>query len=197
VGNDIIHRMTADYIQTVIDYNYWARDRVLASAEQLSPEQLSQNLGSSFSSVLDTLVHMHSAEWLWFHRWKGESPIIGADRKAWEREHRQVHHLASVATIRDAWRPLESDIRAFVHALGSAGLGQAIEYKTVTGQPATAVYWQMIVHVVNHGTYHRGQVATMLRQLAGTPAQSTDMIVFFSDQATAPRQAVLSPARPQ
>jgi uncharacterized damage-inducible protein DinB len=41
----------------------------------------------------------------------------------------------------------------------------------------------MIVHVVNHGSYHRGQVATMLRQLGATPAQSTDMIAFFREQA--------------
>ena len=165
--------MTPDYIRTLINYNYWARDRVLASAEQLSHEQLSRNLGSSFSSVLDTVLHMQSAEWIWYRRWQGDSPNVRADQS----------HLRTVEAVRDAWRPLEHDIRSFVERLGPAGLARVIEYKTLDGQPASAAYWQMIVHVVNHGAYHRGQVATMLRQLGARPSQSTDMIVFFRDQA--------------
>ena len=179
--------MTPEYILTLIDYNYWARDRVLASAEQLSPEQLSRNLGSSFGSVLDTLLHMQSAEWIWYQRWQGESPTARADQT----------HLRTVEAIRDAWRPLERDIRAMVEGLGSADLARATEYKMLDGRPAFSAYWQMIVHVVNHGTYHRGQVATMLRQLGARPAQSTDMIVFFREQAAAAGQSLVGTPRPQ
>lgn len=163
--------MTSDYIRILIDYNYWARDRALASAERLSGEELSRSLGSSFGSVLDTLVHIYSAEWIWYHRWQGDSPTAGPDRS----------ELASVAALRDAWTPLGLQIRSFVEALGPAGLSRMVDYKMMNGQPATSLYWQMIVHVVNHGTYHRGQVATMLRQLGARPAESTDMIVFFRE----------------
>jgi uncharacterized damage-inducible protein DinB len=186
-GDDIIHRMTADYIRILIEYNYWARDRVLASAEQLSSEQLSRNLGSSFGSVLDTLIHMYSAEWIWYQRWKGESPTAGPHRI----------QLVSIDAVREAWRPLEGQIRAFVDALGPAGLARAIEYKTMNGQAGSSAHWQMIVHIVNHGTYHRGQIATMLRQLGVRPALSTDMIVFFRDQAAAAGQGMSSEAHPQ
>jgi uncharacterized damage-inducible protein DinB len=172
--------MTPDFIRMLIDYNYWARDRVLASAEQLLPEQLSRNLGSSFGSVLATLLHMQSAEWIWYHRWQGESPNARADQT----------HLRTVDGVRDAWRPLERDIRAFVEGLGPAGLARVIDYKTLDGQPASSAHWQMIVHLVNHGSYHRGQVATMLRQLGVTPAQSTDMIVFFREQVAVTHHAV-------
>jgi uncharacterized damage-inducible protein DinB len=71
--------MTSDDIHILVDYNYWARDRVLASAEQLSSEQLSQQLGSSFGSVLDTLVHIYFAEWIWYRRWQEESPSARPD----------------------------------------------------------------------------------------------------------------------
>jgi uncharacterized damage-inducible protein DinB len=179
--------MTADYIRILLEYNYWARDRVLTSAEQLTSEQLSRNLGSSFGSVLDTLVHMYSAEWIWFQRWNGESPTAGPDRS----------QLVSVDAIRVTWRSLEAQIRAFVEALGPAGLARTIEYKTMNRQSGSSAYWQMIVHVVNHGTYHRGQIATMLRQLGAKPALSTDMIVFFRDEAAAAGQATSSPARPR
>ena len=165
--------MTPDYIRTLIHYNYWARDRTLASAEQLPPEQLTRSLGSSFGSVLDTLVHIHFAEWIWYQRWVGTSPAAGPDSS----------QLVSVAALRDAWLPLEERIRNFVESLGPAGLARVIDYKSMNGQPGTSAYWQMIVHVVNHGSYHRGQVATLLRQLGAKPAQSTDMIVFFREQA--------------
>ncbi len=172
--------MTPDYIRVLIDYNYWARDRVLASAEQLPPEQLSRNLGSSFGSVLATLLHMQSAEWVWYRRWQGESPTARADQT----------HLRTVDAVRESWLPLERDIRSFVGGLDPAGLARVIEYRTLDLQPGSSAYWQMIVHLVNHGSYHRGQVATMLRQLGATPAQSTDMIVFFREQMVATQHAV-------
>jgi uncharacterized damage-inducible protein DinB len=169
--------MTPEYIRTLIDYNYWARDRVLASAGPLTGEQLTRGLGSSFGSVLDTLVHMHFAEWIWYQRWQGESPSAGPDKTS----------MTGVAALRDAWHPLEGQIRSFVESLGPAGLAGTIQYKTLTGQVGTSSYWQMIVHVVNHGAYHRGQIATMLRLLGAPPAQSTDMIVFFREQSVGAR----------
>jgi uncharacterized damage-inducible protein DinB len=169
--------MTPEYIRMLIDYNYWARDRVLASAESLTAEQLTRSIASSFGSILDTLVHMHFAEWIWHQRWQGVSPAAGPDRTA----------LTTVAALRDAWRPLEAQIRTFASSLDVAGLSRTIEYKTMNGQPGMSPYWQMIVHLVNHGGYHRGQVATMLRLVGGRPAQSTDMIVFFREQSAAAR----------
>ena len=167
--------MTPEYIHTFIAYNYWARDRVLASAEQLSQPQLTRPLGGSFASVLDTLIHLHFAEWIWYQRWQGNSPSAGPDSS----------QLTSVAALREVWLPLEMQIRAFVASLGPADLGRIIDYTLMSGQASRSAYWQMIAHVVNHGCYHRGQIATMLRQLGATPAQSTDMIVFFREQSVA------------
>ena len=169
--------MTPEYIRVLIDYNYWARDRILASADQLSEEQLTRPVASSFGSVLDTLVHMHFAEWIWYQRWHGVSPTTGPDKTT----------LTSVAALRDVWRPLEAQIRAFVESLGPADLPRIVDYKLLSGQTASSSFWQMIVHVVNHGGYHRGQIATMLRVIDATPAQSTDMIVFFRENSVAAR----------
>ena len=165
--------MTADYIRILLDYNYWARDRVLASAEPLSPEQVSRAMGSSFASVLDTLTHIYFAEWIWYRRWQGDSPSARPD----------TSQLVSVAALRDAWLPLEQQIRSFVDGLGPAGLSRIIDYKTMSGESATSPYWQMIVHVVNHGTYHRGQVTTLLRQIGAKPPQSTDLIGYYRQRS--------------
>ena len=49
----------------------------------------------------------------------------------------------------------------------------------LTGQPASSPFWQMLQHIVNHASYHRGQVTNMLRQLGAQPAKSLDMIAFY------------------
>jgi len=61
-------------LDLLLDYHYWARDRVLDAVEALTPEQLTRDMGNSFKSVLDTLAHLHSSEWIWLSRWHGESP---------------------------------------------------------------------------------------------------------------------------
>ena len=64
---------------------------------------------------------------------------------------------------------------------------RVFEYKMFTGQPASSPFWQMLQHLVNHGSYHRGQVTTKLRQLGAQPAKSLDMIAFYRSQAAAAR----------
>src|SRR3989441_2330273 len=58
----------------LFDYNYWARDRQLEACATLTQEQFMRPLGSSFSSLRDTLAHLVGAEWLWLERWRGRSP---------------------------------------------------------------------------------------------------------------------------
>ena len=165
--------MTPDYVRTLLDYNYWARDRTLASTTALPHEQLTRSLGSSFGSVLDTLVHMYFAEWIWYQRWIGTPSPARPDTSG----------LRNLAALGDAWAPLEGQIREFVTGLGAEDLLRLLEYRNLSGQVSITPYWQMIAHVVNHGSYHRGQIATMLRQLGAAPAQSTDLIVFFRERS--------------
>jgi uncharacterized damage-inducible protein DinB len=160
-------------LQTLLDYHYWARDRVLDAAEKLTPEQFTRDLGSSFKSVRDTLVHAYSAEWAWQSRWRSVSPT----------SHLKVDDYPDVPTIRVQWSDLETNIRGFFADLGEDGLARVIEYKMFNGQPGATPFWQMVQHMVNHASYHRGQVTTMLRQLGAAPAKSMDMIGFFREQA--------------
>ena len=57
-----------------------------------------------------------------------------------------------------------------------------MEYRLFTGEPSTSVFWHMLQHVVNHATFHRGQVTTMLRQLGGAPPKSQDLITYYRDR---------------
>ena len=160
--------MNLEELKTLIDYHYWARDRVLDAASALTPDQLIRDMGNSFRSVRDTLAHLYAAEWAWCSRWNGVSPTAFPD-----------HPLPDVAAMRARWGELESNVRAVVDRMGGEGLDRTIEYKMLNGDTRSSVFWQMVQHVVNHASYHRGQVTTMLRQMGAAPPQGMDLITFY------------------
>ena len=164
--------MNLNDLRTLLDYHYWARDRALTAAAALPPEQFTRDLGSSFKSIRDTLAHTYAAENAWYSRWHGNSPtaLIPADQ------------FPDVESLRVAWTELESKVRAFINDNGEEGVTRVIDYKLLSGQPGSSPLWQMLQHVVNHASYHRGQVTTMIRQLGGTPAKSLDMIAFYRER---------------
>jgi uncharacterized damage-inducible protein DinB len=167
-----LNAMTHRDLTTLLDFHYWARDRVLEAVAQLSPEQYTRDLGSSFRSVRDTLVHLYSAEWNWYTRGHGTSPTSMLD----------PGDYPDVASLGRAWRAHEQQMRAFLASLDDAAIARTIDYKALNGQPYTSSVSQMVQHVVNHGTYHRGQVQAMLRQLGASPARSVDLITFYRER---------------
>lgn len=161
--------MNLQDLQTMIEYHYWARDRLLAALEPLTADQYTRDLGNSFKSIRDTVVHIYAAEWAWYSRWQGTSPtaLLPADQ------------FPDLGSVRSAWTALEAKVRAFVVGLGEEGVSRVIDYKLLSGQEGSSPVWQMVQHVVNHASYHRGQVTTMLRQLGAQPAKSMDMVAFY------------------
>jgi len=167
--------MTSNDVQILIDYNYWARDRLLEAVARLSQDQFTRDLGSSFRSVRDTLAHLHGAEWIWYRRWVGESPTVLPPND----------RFPDLASLTSAWRDIETQIRAYFAPLDDRALERVLDYKSTAGVAGASMLWHMLQHVVNHSTYHRGQVTTMLRQLGSTPPKTMDLIAFYRER-TAP-----------
>jgi len=161
--------VNAQDLLTLIDYHYWARDRLLDALEPLTAEQLTRDMGSSFRSIRDTAAHIYAAEWAWHSRWRGESPtaLLASDM------------FPDVATLRTAWNDLERSVRELLSKRDEEALREVISYKLISGQPGASILWQMAQHVVNHATYHRGQIVTMLRQIGATPPKPMDLIAFY------------------
>jgi uncharacterized damage-inducible protein DinB len=166
--------MNPEYLRQLVDFHYWSRDRVLLAVASLSKEQYERPMGNSFPSVRDTLNHLYQAEWVWYSRWNGVSPS----------EFPPSEGLPDLAALRDRWNGLERNVRAFLDTSGDTDLNRVIEYRLISGKTGASPLWQMVAHLVNHATYHRGQVTTLLRQLDATPAMSTDMITFFRERAS-------------
>jgi uncharacterized damage-inducible protein DinB len=164
--------MNVEDIRTLYDYNSWANRRAVEACAALAPEQFTRDLGSSFRSVCDTLVHILGAEWVWLERWHGRSPsgLPGAAE------------LSTLAAVAERMEALDRDLQTYVVGLTPQDLAKIIEYKTFAGAPSAERHWQMLQHLVNHGSYHRGQITTMLRQLGAKPL-ATDLIAFYRQQS--------------
>jgi len=159
---------------TLYDYNAWANRRVLEAASALTREQFTKPMGSSFSSVCDTLSHIYGGEWVWLERFQGRSPSAFPDDS----------EFADITKLEATWAAFEPKLLNFVRGLTQEGLDRVMEYKTFKFGVYRNPLWQSMQHLVNHGTYHRGQVTTMLRQLGAKPIL-TDLMHFYREQAAA------------
>jgi uncharacterized damage-inducible protein DinB len=165
--------MSPEEIRPLYEYNAWANQRSLAAAQKLTVEQFTKPMGSSFSSIRDTLAHIYGAEWIWLERFQGRSPSALPN----------MSQFPDVQTLREAWLVHEERLLAFVAGLTQADLDRTMEYKTLKFGVYSNPLWQSMLHVVNHGTYHRGQVTTLLRQLGAQPIL-LDLMHFYRDRST-------------
>lgn len=150
------------------DYNRWANHRILDTASKLPPEQFTKDLQSSHGSVRDTLAHILAAEWIWLERWKGTSP--GSLLKPGD--------FGTIEPLESRWAEVERDYREFVSGVNDELLSKVISYRNTRGEDWSYPLGQMFQHVMNHSTYHRGQVTTLLRQL-GAEVRPVDLLIFM------------------
>jgi len=160
--------MNQQDIQLLYKYNRWANAQVLKASSTLTEEQFTEDLSGSHRSVRATLTHMLAVEWLWLMRWKGVSPEALFDPTA----------FPNLSSLRAKWAEVEREQTDFVSGVADESLARLIGYVNIKGEAWQYPLWQMMQHVVNHSSYHRGQVATLLRQLGAEPAP-TDFLLFF------------------
>lgn len=142
-----------------INYNYWARDCQLQACAQIGTDKFLQPVGGSFSSLRDTFAHMVAVEWLWLERWKGVSPkgLIPAGE------------FPTLAALTDRWSAVDRDMREYIANLDEGALDASLTCISTRGEEWTYPLWRMIEHLLNHQSYHRGQVTTQLRMLGVQP----------------------------
>ena len=159
-------------IEFLYRYNRWANRTVLETVGALTVDQFNQKLGGSFPSVRETLVHLMGAEWIWLQRWKGVSPkaLLNAAE------------FPDLDSIKTRWQEIEREQMDFVGQVTDSSLEQPLRYVNLKGQTFEYPLGRALQHLVNHGSYHRGQVTNFLRQLGAQPA-ATDLLVYFEVEA--------------
>lgn len=162
--------MTPARAQDLFAYNRWANHRILATAAGLSAEALGRDLRVSYGSVLGTARHLAWAEWLWLGRWLVGQPTVSPNPL----------DAADLSDLLTRLNALEQAQRTFFQGLTAADCVRAISYDNPPGTTLTYTLGEMIQHVVNHSTYHRGQIVGLLRQLGATPPP-TDYLVYIDE----------------
>jgi uncharacterized damage-inducible protein DinB len=160
--------MTAQDIGTFFAYDAWATERTLESVAALSEELYRKDLGSSHGGIHGTLVHLYGAGLTWLQRWKGRSASPAVS----------VAEVPTLRVLAGLWKDNRSELDDFVRGITDAALAAPLPYADRKGNPHAEPLFQQMLQVVNHGSYHRGQVVTMLRQVGGTPT-ATDLIMFY------------------
>ena len=143
---------------------------MLDAARNLNPEDLTRNVGVSHESVLGTLSHIHAADRFWYSRVvdPNEPVIRQADLPVLERE----------------WPAIQQKWEAWAAGLTDADLARVVSYKTSAGISYENVTSEILLHLVNHATLHRGQAVGMIRQLGITPPV-TDLMMYYRELAAA------------
>jgi uncharacterized damage-inducible protein DinB len=160
--------MNKEDIQLLYNYNKWANATVLKSVAPLNTEELTRKLGGSFPSIRETLVHIMAAEWIWLRRWKGVSPKALFDSA----------EFPDLDAIKGKWSEIEAEQMDFVKEVTDDSLKEIVAYVNTKNQPWKYPLGRLMQHLVNHSSYHRGQVANFLRQLGAQPA-ATDFLIYF------------------
>ncbi len=168
--------ITHSLIAILYDYHYWANARLLRACEALTPEQWDKSLGPSWDSVHGLVAHMLAAEIIWLSRWQGESP----------RALSQAADFPTLSEARQAWAKVEANLRAFVADCDDARLNEPLTYTNTRGETHTLMLGHLMLHVANHGTHHRGELAAMLTMLNVTHPEE-DLLIYVLEQRRAGR----------
>lgn len=153
--------ISQDAIIELFDHYYWARDCQLQICSTLTNEQFLKPMDSSFSSLRDTVLHMAVVESLWVQRWRGESPKYMFEPSKYP----------NLGSVREYWQSIEKETRGFLANLNENVIEKTIVCISSRGQTWKQPLWRFMLHLIIHQSHHRGQVTTLLRQLAGQPAR--------------------------
>jgi len=167
--------MDLNDVRRLFDYNAWANHRMLEGCDALNAEQFLEPLGCSFGSVRNTAAHIMDVEWLYLERWQGRAPSSFPN----------AVNYSDLSHIRDRWKLIERDTALYLKNISQDDLARIIEFRNTRGILYRHPLWELMQHLVNHSTYHRGQVTTLLRQLGATP-ESSDLIAFYRERSGQP-----------
>ena len=157
--------MNTHDVRTLFAYNDWANARLGAAASALTAEEFTRDLNASFGSVRGTLIHIMWGEKRWLQRWLDGSRIPDP----------LADQFPDLASVRNSWSQLEAERQRFAGELTDDRLASRM---TIREQDFSLV--ELIQHLLNHSTYHRGQVVLLLRQLGQTPP-ATDYGLFLTE----------------
>ena len=162
--------MNITAIHSLFDYNYWVNERILKTAAGLPSEHFTSPAPVSHGSLRGTLVHALSAEWAWRERCQGSSPTglpVEDD-------------FPDIESLVRRSREEEKAMRSYLAGLSDEDLTSIIRYSRTEGTWFETPLWQILLHVINHGTQSRSEAAVILTQFGHSPGD-LDYMIFLRE----------------
>ncbi|MFN8006876.1 MAG: DinB family protein [Terriglobia bacterium] len=160
--------MTQSELNELFGYNAWANQQVIEAILKITSEQFTRNLGGSHGSIRGTLAHLAGAEQIWLERWQGKAGSKFPPEEEFDSIQRSTSRLAEI----------DRNLVEFMRQFPELNLEKVATYTATDGKSHSNVYRHMFSHMINHSSYHRGQLAALLRQ-AGAVPNSTDLIRYY------------------
>ncbi|HWB24021.1 MAG TPA: DinB family protein [Chitinophagaceae bacterium] len=158
-------------ISFLVDYHVWAHNKVLQQLQAITAEEWNKELGGSFPTLRELYKHLIVADYRWLQRWKGVSLAPIPDTFVFE----------NYTQLNAIWQPILQEMKTVADHFFATDPDQPLNFTTSAGANFTMPFWQTLYQVVNHGSYHRGQVTNMLRMLDKKPV-GTDIFLFFVER---------------
>jgi uncharacterized damage-inducible protein DinB len=155
---------------TLVDYNAWANRRILVKAARLPWEELLRPAALSHDTLLGTFVHILDTQWYW---------RTGAQTGQLPTDTLSAHSFPRLAALRRRWDEEDQHFRQYVQNVSPEVLAGSVTYTWPQARPRTRPLWQIIHHIVNHGTHHRSEIGLRLAELGHSP-KDLDFIKFVS-----------------
>lgn len=159
--------MNKGFLESFLAYNIWANERIANAVLQTGESAADLEQKSSFNTIKKTLQHIYNAERTWLMRLKNE-PDDGHTGKTPE----------NLAELCSRMKENSAGFKAYIQFLSEASLQNKITYKNTKGITYTNSIYEIVLHVVNHASYHRGQLVTMMRFAGHTAFEPMDYIAF-------------------
>jgi len=169
--------VSAETLRLHLDYTTWASQRLLDQAATLSREELTRDFKTADSSVLGTLAHIFGADRVWLQRLEGNprNTILDPEDR-------------DLARLQKAWPVVLQRWKERAASMTDEQAAANVSFRDMKGNSYEMPLWQVLLHVVNHGTHHRGMVSGFLRSMGHTPPQ-LDLIAYYRTLALAERTA--------
>jgi uncharacterized damage-inducible protein DinB len=160
-------------IQTLYEYNRWANQRILTTAEKVSADQFAAHTTFSWGSLRGTLVHMVDSEFGW--------RVLCQDNLLQGFDVLTEANLPTLEAIRRRWAEEEQAMSDYLTSLRDEDLLSIVSYTTDEGIHRERVLWHALFHVVNHGMQHRSEAAAMLTDYGYSPGD-LDFTLFLNQR---------------
>jgi uncharacterized damage-inducible protein DinB len=161
--------MIKEYFLQLADYNIWANNKIHSWLEKITEEQWEQPIVSSFKSIGQTVLHVTAAENIWLDRLNGVKMPVALPSV----------YKGSKKDALDAWKRSSQGLYDFIKKFDEAEMQSMVSYMRPDNKVYELLHYQIFAHVFNHGSYHRGQIITMLRQAGFTDVSSIDLSTYY------------------